>query len=92
MIFDYNWKQYHDRAVRENPRNEDEEELAKQASAELVKKFIGELTPKFKKRVMKDMAKHMVDTMDRPDNKDDDDTVSEDSLVSDIKRRDSLFV
>jgi hypothetical protein len=68
MATDYNWKQYHDRSVRNAPANVYEEELAEQQSSEIVAKIIEGLQeePHFRKRVLKKLAPHVLKAVDKP--------------------------
>ena len=65
---DYNWKQYHDRSVRNAPANVYEEELAEQQATEIVRKIVDGLEgePQFRKRVLKKLAPSVLKAMDTP--------------------------
>ena len=68
MASDYNWKQYHDRSVRNAPANVYEEELAEQQASEIVTKIVEGLQgePQFRKRVLKKLAPEVLRAMDKP--------------------------
>ena len=68
MIGDYNWKQYHDRSVRNAPSNVYEEELAEQQASAIVTKIIEGLEdqPHFRKRVLKKLSPHVLKALDAP--------------------------
>jgi hypothetical protein len=94
MIVDnYGWHKYHDRSVRNLPKNEWEEKLAEEQSEEIVNKLMSSLEgePAFKKRVLKKLGKHVVGALDKPKREeeqedsnsliDDDDSRNKDTLL-----------
>lgn len=74
MATDYNWKQYHDRSVRNAPSNVYEEELAEQQASEIVRKIVEGLEeePHFRKRVLKKLAPDVLKSLDKQTPKEED--------------------
>jgi hypothetical protein len=83
MATDYNWKQYHDRSVRNAPSNVYEEELAEQQASEIVRKICEGLEgePHFRKRVLKKLAPEVLKAMGKPKEEDEGDEDSGETLV-----------
>jgi hypothetical protein len=80
---DYNWKQYHDRSVRNAPANVYEEELAEQQATEIVRKIVDGLEgePQFRKRVLKKLAPSVLKAMDKPTEEEESEEDSGASLI-----------
>ena len=83
MTSDYNWKQYHDRSVRNAPSNVYEEDLAEQQASEIVRKIVEGLEeePHFRKRVLKKLAPEVLKAMDKPQEQPEDEDEDRDASL-----------
>ena len=68
MATNYKWDEYSDKYIRNNPKNEAEEELAEHQANNVVKEIIERLESekRFGKKVLQKLAPHVLKAMDRP--------------------------